>query len=60
MQLTYCYTVKDMMRHTIHYAARNVPYRNVGMELKLAVGFNTVKVISIISSYLELELKNKF
>ena len=54
MQLTHCYTVKDMMRYIIHYAAQNVPYGNVGTELKLAVGFNTVKVISIISSYLEL------
>ena len=54
----HCYTDKDMMRYTIHiaiyfYAAQNVPYGNIGMELKLAVDFNTTKVKSIISNYLE-------
>ena len=29
------------------YAVQNVPYGKVGMELKLAVGFNTAKVKSI-------------
>ena len=33
------------------YAVQNVPYGIVGMELKLAVGFNTAKVKSIITLF---------
>ena len=32
------------MKLIMTYAVQNVPYGKIGMELKLAVGFNTAKV----------------